>query len=78
MQVMLTTIDNPYDYFNEFENWLAFDEEKGYDTLNYLARIAETSDELSDLDNEIAIDSAIDAIINLNILGIYKKVYKNQ
>lgn len=75
-QVMLTTIDNPFDPFTQFEDWYAFDVEKGYNTCAYLARIAKTSDELSPQDEELAIQLAIDEIVKLNILGIYKKKYK--
>lgn len=79
---MLTTIDNPFNPFTQFDEWLAFDNEKGYDTCNYLARIAKTSDELSDEDEELAITRAIDEIVLYNPLGVYKKVtpddYKNE
>lgn len=71
---MLTTTDNPYDPFTQFDSWQAFDEDKGYYTCSYLARIAKTSDELSEEDEAIAIESAMDEIVELNILGIYKKV----
>lgn len=75
---MLTTIDNPYDPFTQFDEWYAFDESKGYHTCGYLARIAKTSDELSEKDEALAIESAIDEIVKLNILGIYKKVTKEE
>lgn len=71
---MLTTIDNPYDPFKEFDDWYNFDESKGYHSCNYLARIAKVSDELPEAEEEKAIEKAIDEIIKLNILGIYKKV----
>jgi hypothetical protein len=74
---MLTTVDNPFDPFTQFDDWQAFDESMGYYTSNYLARITKTSDELSQEDEDIAIESAIDEIVKLNILGIYKKVVKN-
>ena len=41
---MLTTIDNPFDPFEQFTSWLLFDEEKGYHSCSYLGRIARTSD----------------------------------
>lgn len=72
--VMLTTIDNPFSPFTQFDEWLAFDNEKGYSTPNYLARIARTSDELSEEDEELEITRAINEIVAFNILGIYKKV----
>ena len=71
---MLTTADNPFDPFTQFDEWLRFDESKGYNTCAYLARIAKTSDELSETDQNLAIQSAIDEIIRMNVLGIYKKV----
>jgi hypothetical protein len=73
---MLTTIDNPYNPFTHFDEWYAFDESKGYHSCSYLARIAKTSDELSAEDEAIAIEQAIDEIVRINVLGIYKKVIK--
>ena len=75
---MLTTVDNPYEPFTQFDEWYAFDEEQGYHTCGYLARIAKSSDELSEADEELAIETAIDEIIKLNILGIYKKVTEDE
>ena len=34
---MLTTIDNPYDPFEEFDDWRSYDEREGHYTLAYLA-----------------------------------------
>jgi hypothetical protein len=39
-----------------------------------LARIAKTSPELSESDQERAINNAVNDIVRLNILGIYKKI----
>lgn len=74
---MLTTTDNPFNPFTQFDDWYAFDEAMGYHSCAYLARIAKTSDELSQQDEENAIESAIDEIVSLNVLGIYKKVLKD-
>lgn len=71
---MLTTIDNPFDPFDDFERWKAFDEGKGYFTCSYLARIAKVSQEMSETDEALTIKAAIDEIVDLNVLGIYKKV----
>jgi len=75
---MLTTMDNPFNPFTQFDDWLVYDEQKGYNTCAYLARIVKTSEELSALDEEMAINSAIDEIISYNILGIYKKIAKQE
>lgn len=73
---MLTTVDNPYNPFLQFDEWKAFDESKGYFTCEYLARIAKTSDELSDEDYNLAVNDAINEIIYFDLLGIYQKVTK--
>ena len=74
MATMLTTIDNPFDPFTQYDEWYAFDEGKGYHTCSYLARIAITSDNLPDSETEMTIESAINEIVKFNISGIYKKV----
>jgi hypothetical protein len=71
----LTTSDNPYSPFTQWEEWYAFDVSKGYNTCSYLARIARGSDELSDADEDLAIENAIDEIVNLNVTGNYVKVF---
>ena len=73
-EYMLTTDDNPYSPFTQFDQWRAFDVWKGYYTLEYLARIAKTSNELSDEDNLSIINAAINEIVGYNFLGIYRKV----
>ena len=74
---MLTTTDNPYDPFTQFVELYTYDMVKGYATCSYVARITKTSEELSEADNELAIEQAIDEILEFNLLGIYKKVYKD-
>lgn len=76
MPVMLTTIDNPFDPFEEWDDWYAFDEEKGYCTSGLVARITKTSNELSDEDQNDAVNEAIEEIIELHPDGFYKKVVK--
>lgn len=70
----ITTIDNPYDPFEQFTQWFLFDVEKGYNTCGYLGRIARTSDQLTDDENNQEIERAIDEIIKYDVLNIYKKV----
>lgn len=76
-EIMLTTIDNPYDPFTQWDDWLAWDEQAGYYTNAYLARIARTSDELSETDQEQALELAMDEILKENITGTYIKVSKS-
>jgi len=71
---MLSTIDNPYNPFKEFEEWLSFDERMGYETTGLLARLVKSSDDISEADQELEIENTIDEIVRLNVLGIYIKV----
>lgn len=77
VNVALTTFDNPYDPFKEFDSWLLYDSEKGYNSCGYLGRIARTSDSLTDEENEEEIERAIDEIIKYDFLNIYKKVKRS-
>jgi hypothetical protein len=71
---MLTTVDNPFNPFTEFDAWYSFDLAHGYDTAGFLARIVNTSDGLSEVDQAKAIEDAIDEIVKENVNGVYKKV----
>ncbi len=70
----LTTKDNPFDPFTQFNEWYNFDIDKGYNSCGYLDRIAHTSDQLSDEENAREIERAIDEIIKYDFMNNYKKV----
>lgn len=74
----LTTHDNPFDPFKDFDNWFNFDTEKGYYSCSYLARIAKTSDSLTDYEYDLEIERAIDEIIKYDFMNIYKKVVSTE
>jgi len=74
---LLTTVDNPFNPFTQFDEWLSFDTQKGYNTCGYLARIAKSSHELSQQDEDLAIDQAMDEIVKENVYGVHKKVSLN-
>ena len=71
---MLTTVDNPFDPSTQYDEWLAWDEAAGYYTNGLLARFLVSSDQLSDADQEQAIQDAIDEVVDLNPLGVHRKV----
>lgn len=73
----LTTFDNPFDPIEQFDSWLRFDIDKGYNSCCYLDRIAKTSDSLSDAENEREIERAIDEIVMYNP-DIYRKVISEE
>ena len=73
-EYMLTTTDNPYDPFTLYDEWYAFDSMAGYNTTALLARIVQTSDELSEADQAQALNNGIDEIVEVNAIGVYRKV----
>lgn len=76
-ELMLTTIDNPFNPFTQWDEWLAFDEGKGYYTSEYLARIAKVADNLSPLEYQYEVNNAINEIVLENVLGIYRKISRS-
>ena len=73
-QYAITTKDNPFDPFTQFKDWWLFDIDHGYNTCEYLARMTKTSDLLSDYENNEEIGDAIDRIVAIDPLNIYKKI----
>lgn len=74
----LTTIDNPFDPFEQFTSWYLFDVDKDYNTCSYLARIAQISDDMSQDEIDEETERAIDEIIKYDLLNVYKKVYRKE
>ena len=75
--VAITTFDNPFNPFTQFTEWLLFDKEKGYNTCEYLARIAKVEDNLSQQEYNRAVEQGIDSIIKTDPFNIYKKITNN-
>lgn len=75
---MLSTKDNPYDPFTQFDEWYAYDEMKGHHSCSVLGHFATTSSALSDEENQRITEEAIDRIIYLdNHLHNFIKVTKD-
>jgi hypothetical protein len=71
---MLTTVDNPWSPFMNFDEWRAYDEASGYHSLALLARVALSSDELSEADEDSAILDAMNEIVRENVSGVHVMV----
>lgn len=76
-KVNITTIDNPFDPFDDFTSWYMFDIEKGYYTCSKLARLSNVTDDMSTIEENNEIERAIDRLIAIDPLDIYKKVTKD-
>lgn len=71
---MLTTVDNPWSPVTHYDEWFAWDANAGYHTPAFLARVTNTSSELSPGDQAQAVDWAIEEIVRENVNGLYRKV----
>ena len=69
----LTTADNPYDPFDQFDDWSMYDHTHGWCCSELLARIAFTSSQLTDEENNHEIERAINEIIKYDFMNIYTK-----
>lgn len=77
LESMLTTTDNPFDPFTEYNAWLACDFRLGYHTPSLLARVTVSSHDLSSFDESVAIEDAIDEIVSENVSGVHIKVERD-
>lgn len=68
-EVTLTTSDNPWNPFTEVDEWLIWDHEKGYDTLEYLARLTPDSNILPVSVRSEIIEDYIDEIVAFDLIG---------
>lgn len=73
-QYMVTTTDNPYSPFTQYDLWYGLDEALGYHSTGLLARYVHTSDDLSSDDQLDAINQGIDELVSDNPFGMYRKV----
>lgn len=60
----LTTEDNPWNPFTNWDEWIHYDIIKGYYTCERLARIAKTSSVLPDSINEESTEDAMNQLVN--------------
>ena len=70
----ITTVDNPYDYFEQFDEWYQYDVSHGYDTCGLIMREAKVSSEVPPCYNASTIEEVCDEIIKFDFDKIYKKV----
>lgn len=72
--VMLSTVDNPWNPWTHFSEWYAFDESFGYHSSSLLAHVAKTFVSDSDDDETTATQLAINEIVTENVSGMHRKV----
>ena len=73
-EIMLTTFDNPYDPFDDFDQWYSYDKQMHHDTCEKIARIARSFEDFSTIEEKQETERAIDEIIDNDFLNKYVKV----
>lgn len=74
--VLLTTVDNPWNPWVSYDEWYAYDSAKGHNTLNLLARITNVSLDLPDSARDFAIRQAMKEIVDLNVSGMHTVAHR--
>ena len=59
VRCFLTTFDNPYNPYDQFEQWYQYDMDHGYNSSGLLMRLAQTSSQFTDNENAYEIEKAI-------------------
>lgn len=71
---VLTTIDNPYNPKTDYDNWKTWDEDNGYDTEAFVARLLANEEDF-DIDDEISVDTLTNKvfteILEHDVLNVY-------
>ena len=81
VEFMLTTFDNPFDYFTDFIKWRMYDIQSSQENnrplcCEYLARVVapKLEDDMTQKERDEVIEAAIDEIIENDFRNIYKKI----
>lgn len=73
---MLTTVDNPFDPFTRWKDWLNYDISHDNGCCEIVGRLAATCPDSSPASNQHEYECAIDNFVNSDATGFYKKVTK--
>ena len=73
-RVNITTIDNPFNPFDDYLSWFMFDIEKGYYTSSKLGRLTHLREDMSEKEQLEEVERAIDRLIEIDPLDIYIKI----
>lgn len=71
-RVHITTIDNPFNPFEDFASWYDFDMEKGYCSCERVTRLANITDDMTDIEEEAEIERASRRLVEIDPLDIFQ------
>lgn len=70
-ELKITTIDNPFSPFTQFDEWYQYDIRSGYDTLGVLNRMSLSASQLSEEDQQRIIEDAM-----ISLVKMFPQTYK--
>ena len=73
---LLTTIDNPFNPFDDFASWYKFDCEKEHFTCSRIARLADIDDEMTQREVEDELERVMNFIVRYDPEEKYMKVHE--
>ena len=76
IQYMITTNDNPFSPFDDFDNWFQFDTQKDHYSFSVLMREAVLQDDMTELEYNAEISRAIEEIIKNDFTDTFMKATK--
>ena len=71
-RIHITTVDNPFNPFEDFASWYDFDMEKGYCSCQRVARLAHISDDMTENEIEEETERATRRLVEIDPLDIFQ------
>ena len=76
IESMLTTVDNPYNPFENFEDWYIYDQDHRHFCCERLAEVVGDLKDSNEVESIKITESAINFIVANDVLGKYAKVQR--
>lgn len=76
IQSMLTTVDNPYNPFENFDDWYRYDQDHHHFSCERLAEVVGDLDDSNEVEAIAITENAINYIVANDVLGKFAKVQK--
>ena len=76
IESMLTTVDNPYNPFENFEDWYIYDQDHRHFSCERLAEVVGDLNDSNEVEKIKITESAINYIVANDVLGKYAKVQR--
>ncbi len=75
-EVAISTFDNPYDPFDNFDEWFRYDNDKGYGSCQILANLTEVFEGMTPKEFNEEMERGIDSLLIADPANLYIKVVK--